>query len=324
MTSRSYHELLFLLVICILLLIGFLGPVFWKTPQLAINHKVFEKNFGNVSVNIDRLSQFYTNKNYLSSDQFNNKIIVSDWSKLILNNVKNGIPVARMYFPYIPRNISEYETNKKKSVFLAILLPIALRGNELVLKERKLMNIAFSLNNIYQIEQFSKKYKIKNFKKINFSELNRLDLNNIKQQLLKKINTIPISMILAQAIIESGWGSSRFAQQGNALFGEWTWKNHTGIKPKGNLDANFSVKNFSNLLESVNSYILNLNTHPAYKDLRNYREKKFQTGKNVTGYELSYFLEKYAEIGFEYVIKVTNMIKNNKLDQFEYSKLENF
>ena len=324
MTSRSYNEILFLLVICLLLLIGFLGPVFWKTPQLGINNKIFEKNFGNVSVNIDRLSQFYTNKNYLSSDQFNNKIIVLEWSKLILNNVKIGVPVARMYFPYIPRNISEYETNKKKSVFLAILLPIALRGNELVLKERKLMNIAFSSNNIYQIEQLSKKYKIKNFKKINFSELNRLDLNNIKQQLLKKINTIPISMILAQAIIESGWGSSRFAQQGNALFGEWTWKNHTGIKPKGNLDANFSVKNFSNLLDSVNSYILNLNTHPAYKDLRNYREKQIQTGKNVTGYELSYFLEKYAEIGFEYVIKVTNMIKNNKLDQFEYSKLENF
>ena len=324
MTSRSYNEILFLLVICLLLLIGFLGPVFWKTPQLAINNKIFEKNFGNVSVNIDRLSQFYTNKNYLSSDQFNNKIIVLEWSKLILNNVKIGVPVARMYFPYIPRNISEYETNKKKSVFLAILLPIALRGNELVLKERKLMNTAFSSNNIYQIEQLSKKYKIKNFKKINFSELNRLDLNNVKQELSKKINTIPISMILAQAIIESGWGSSRFAQQGNALFGEWTWKNHIGIKPKGNLDANFSVKNFSNLLDSVNSYILNLNTHPAYKDLRNYREKQIQTGKNVTGYELSYFLEKYAEIGFEYVIKVTNMIKNNKLDQFEYSKLENF
>ena len=76
-----------------------------------------------------------------------------------------------MYFPYIPRNISEYETNEKKSVFIAILLPIALRGNELVLNERKLMNIAFSSNNIYQIEKFSKKYKIKNFKTINFSNL---------------------------------------------------------------------------------------------------------------------------------------------------------
>ena len=324
MNLRSFHEILFLLVILFLSLIGFLGPVFWKIPQLPINNKIFERNFGNVSVNIDRLSQFHTNKNYLSSDQFNNKSVVLEWSKLILNNVKIDAPIARMYFPQIPRNIDKYETKKKKSVFIAILLPIALRGNELALEERKLMNIAFSSNNIYKIEQLSKKYKVKNFKKINFSELNRLDLIKIKKELSKKINVIPISMILAQAIIESGWGSSRFAQQGNALFGEWTWKNHTGIKPKGNLDANFSVKNFKTLLDSVNSYILNLNTHPAYKDLRNYREKQIQTGKNVTGYELSYFLEKYAEIGFEYVIKVTNMIKNNKLNQFEYSKLENF
>ena len=131
-------------------------------------------------------------------------------------------------------------------------------------------------------------------------------------------------MILAQAIIESGWGSSRFAQQGNALFGEWTWKNQAGIKPKDNLDANFSVKNFKNLLDSVNSYILNLNSHPAYKELRNYREKQIKTGKTVTGYEMAKFLEKYAEIGFEYVIKVTNMIKNNKLNEFEFSKLGSF
>ena len=78
-------------------------------------------------------------------------------------------------------------------------------------------------------------------------------------------------MILAQSIIESGWGTSRFAQEGNALFGQWTWKNEDGIKPKGNLDANFSVKNFKSLLDSVNSYILNLNTHPAYEGLRNFR-----------------------------------------------------
>ena len=61
---------------------------------------------------------------------------------------------------------------------------------------------------------------------------------------MSKINSIPISLILAQSIIESGWGVSRFAQEGNALFGQWTWNNADGIKPKGNLDANFSVKNF--------------------------------------------------------------------------------
>ena len=158
--------------------------------------------------------------------------MVFNWSKIILNYVKNDIPIPRMYFPYIPKNISQYKTNKKKSTFIAILLPIALRGNELVLEERKQMKIAFSTNNIYQIERFSKKYKIKNFKKINFSNLNRSELRKIKLELLNKINSIPISLILAQSIIESGWGASRFAQEGNALFGQWTWKNDDGIKTK--------------------------------------------------------------------------------------------
>ena len=128
-------------------------------------------------------------------------------------------------------------------------------------------------------------------------------------------------MILAQSIIESGWGSSRFAQEGNALFGEWTWKTNVGIKPKGNLDANFAVKNFKNLLESLNSYILNLNSHPAYYEMRKYRSLKYKTDKKITGYDTANFLNKYAEIGFEYVKKVEDMIKSNRLYNYEYSKL---
>ena len=324
MNLRRYHEAVLLLLIILLTFIGFLGPKFWKIPQPLFSFKAIKNNFSNPVVSIDRLSQFYSNNNYLSSDQFNDKNIVLKWSKIILNYAKDGVPIPRMYFPYIPKNISQYEINKKKSVFIAILLPIALRGNELVMEERKLMKIAFSTNNIYQIERFSKKYKVKNFKKINFSNLKRSELRIIKLELLKKINSIPISLILAQSIIESGWGTSRFAQEGNALFGQWTWKDDDGIKPKGNLDANFSVKNFKNLLESVNSYVLNLNTHPAYKELRNFRISQYNAGKNVTGNDVANFLEKYAEIGFEYITKVKNMIKNNKLSKFENSTLATF
>jgi Bax protein len=186
------------------------------------------------------------------------------------------------------------------------------------------MKLAFSSNNIYQIENLSKKYKVKNFKKINFSNLTTLNLSKIKEELLTKINKIPISMILAQSIIESGWGGSRFAQEGNALFGEWTWKTNVGIKPKGNMDANFAVKNFKNLLESLNSYILNLNSHPAYSEMRKFRALKYKMGKKITGYETANFLNKYAEIGFEYVIKIEDMIKSNRLYKFQKAKLEHF
>ena len=303
---------------------GFLNPKFLKIPQSSFNYKAIQNNLSKTTVNIDRLNQYYSNNNYLSSDQFENKNVVFEWSKIILNYVKNDVPIPRMYFPYIPKNISQYGTNEKKSVFKAILLPIALRGNEIVLEERNLMKIAFSTNNIYQIELLSKKYKIKNFKRINFSNLNKSELRLIKSELMNKINSIPISLILAQSIIESGWGASRFAQEGNALFGQWTWKNDDGIKPKGNLHANFSVKNFDSLLESVNSYILNLNTHQAYKGLRSFRLSQYNMGKNITGNDMANFLDKYAEIGVDYVIKVKKMIETNQLSKYENSILTKF
>ena len=321
MSLRHYYEVLFLITIFLFFLIGFLGPNFWSVPQPKFNFKVIKNNFSNAVVSINRLNKFHSNNNYLSSDQFNDQTTVLRWSKIILNNVKNNVPIPRMYFPYVPKNISKYETNNKKSVFISILLPIALRGNELVLEERNMMKKAFLSNNIYQIEHFSKKYKIQNFKDINFSSLNRLKLKRIKLELLKKIDTIPVSIILAQSIIESGWGSSRFAQEGNALFGQWTWKNNDGIKPKENLDANFSVKNFDSLLDSVNSYILNLNTHPAYEGLRNFRSSQYKLNKNLRGIDVANFLEKYAEIGFQYVTKVKDMIKRNQLSRYANSKL---
>ena len=324
MSLHRFNEVFFLLTILLLFFMGFLNPKFLKIPQSSFNYKVIQNNLSNATVNIDRLNQYYSNNNYLSSVQFENKNVVFEWSKIILNYVKNDVPIPRMYFPYIPKNISQYKTNEKKSVFKAILLPIALRGNELVLEERNLMKIAFSTNNIYQIELLSKKYKIKNFKRINFSNLNKSELRLIKSELMNKINSIPISLILAQSIIESGWGASRFAQEGNALFGQWTWKNDDGIKPKGNLYANFSVKNFDSLLESVNSYILNLNTHQAYKGLRSFRLSQYNMGKKITGNDMANFLDKYAEIGVDYVIKVKKMIETNQLSKYENSILTKF
>ena len=116
MSIRRYHDALFLLIILLLFLVGFLGPKFWMIPQPLFNFKAMQNNISNPVVSIDRLNLFYSNNNYLSSDQLNNKVTVLNWAKIILNYVKNDIPIPRMYFPYIPKNISQYETNKKKSV----------------------------------------------------------------------------------------------------------------------------------------------------------------------------------------------------------------
>ena len=322
--SNGYINIFSIFIILLLFLVGFLGPRFWKFNSPNFNFIVVQRDLSKDIININKLDKLNLNKNYLSSNQINEKDKVLSWSNQILKNVENQIPLARMYFPYIPKNIDEYEVFEKKKVFLSILLPIALRGNELVLEERKLMKFAFFTNNIYKIEQFAKRYNVKNYKKLNFGGLTSFQLNLIKKELLIKINKIPISMIIAQAIIESGWGSSRFVKEGNALFGEWTWKNNVGIKPKGNLEANFAVKSFVNLLESLNSYILNLNRHTAYREMRVFRDITFKTGKNFTGYDTAAYLENYAEIGLVYVVKVTEIINSNKLYKFEKSMLENY
>ena len=323
-SERKIHDIFFITTLLLLLLIGLIGPRFFKIDSPTFNFSLVNKNFGKASIAVNKLEKFKTNKNYLSSDQINNKNIVLEWSKKTLYKVENDLPIARMYFPHIPKNINEFQTQTKKNVFLSILLPIALRGNELVLEERNVMRAAFSSKNIYKIEYLAKKYKVKDFKNINFSNITMSNLSKINKELSIKINKIPISLMLAQSIIESGWGSSRFAQEGNALFGEWTWKTNVGIKPKGNLDANFAVKNFKNLLESLNSYILNLNSHPAYSEMRKFRALKYKMGKKITGYETANFLNKYAEIGFEYVIKIEDMIKSNRLYKFQKAKLEHF
>ena len=322
--ERDYINIFSIFIIALLCLAGIAGPSFWQLDSPNFNFIVVQRDLSKDIINVDKLDKLEINNNYLSSDQINEKKRVISWSNQILNNVENQIPLARMYFPTIPENINKYKISEKKKVFLSILLPISLRGNELVMEERRLMKGAFLTNNIYKIEYFAKRYNVKDYKKINFGELTSIQLNKIKRELLIKINTIPISMVIAQAIIESGWGSSRFAKEGNALFGEWTWKNNVGIKPKENLDANFAVKSFKNISESLNSYILNLNRHPAYKELRNFRAMMFKTGKNITGYDTASYLENYAEIGLAYVIKVTEMINSNKLYRFEDVVLEKF
>ena len=320
--DKYFINILYLFVISLLFLLGFIGPGFWKMNSPNFKFVVFQKDLNKDTIIVNKEVKFNFNNKYLSSDQINKKSKVIKWSNQVLRSIENQLPVPRMYFSSIPKNINEYKTFEKKKVFLSILLPIALRGNELALEERKRLKVAFLTNNIYKIEYFAKKYKVKNFTKINFGSLNSLQLRNIKKELLIKVNRVPVSMIIAQAIIESGWGASRFAQEGNALFGEWTWKNNDGIKPNGNLDANFAVKSFKNISESLNSYILNLNRHPAYTEMRNYRSMMFKAGKDITGYDTAAYLENYAEIGLAYVEKVNDMIKSNKLYKFENSVLE--
>jgi len=151
-----------------------------------------------------------------------------------------------------------------------------------------------------------KEYKIKNH-----------DISELKI----RMDIIPVSLAIAQAAIESGWGTSRFALEGNALFGQWTWSKK-GISPKNkDPDQSHKILQFQILKASVRAYKNNLNTHNAYQEFREVRAQLRQEGKQIVGLDLSKYIKNYAAIGEKYVTIIEGIIENNSLTDFDKATL---
>jgi len=137
-----------------------------------------------------------------------------------------------------------------------------------------------------------------------------------KNALLKRIDILPPSLVLAQAAIESAWGTSRFAREGNALFGERTFDpDAPGISPKR--ASGFKVKSFATLQGSVRSYMRTLNTHRAYQALRERRAVLRAKGLALSGWDLAHHLKAYSELGTDYISMITTTIEANRLGDFD-------
>ena len=135
------------------------------------------------------------------------------------------------------------------------------------------------------------------------------------------MDEIPVSLAIAQAAKETGWGTSRFAQEGNALFGQWTWSGD-GLKPKNaEKGKGHKVMRFNVLQASVRAYQRNLNTHSGYKEFRKARAESRDLNKPLDSMELSKYLNKYAETGNQYVEVLQKIIEQNKLKDFDDAKL---
>ena len=146
-------------------------------------------------------------------------------------------------------------------------------------------------------------------------------INNDLATLKIRMDEVPVSMAIAQAAKETGWGTSRFAQEGNALFGQWTWSGE-GIKPAGaDDDSTHKVMKFKVLQASVKAYQRNLNTHPTYKDFRSARADLRDKGQKLNSMILTKYLDKYAETGKEYVKILQQIIRQNNLEDFDDAKL---
>lgn len=141
------------------------------------------------------------------------------------------------------------------------------------------------------------------------------------QELLDKVGPIPPSLVLAQAAIESGWGTSRFSRQGNNLYGQRVWSDDAGgLAPKGVKNARFRLAVFPTISASVRSYMHNLNTHPAYKNLRQARAVRRRQGEQITGHALASGLGSYSTRGEDYIKDVQQMIRVNKLERLDIAE----
>jgi len=218
-------------------------------------------------------------------------------------------PVALTLLPHEIKNIENVK--KRKELFIQIVLPLIIQeNNNIRLDRRTLFSIINKSNNTGLEKQWlNKKYKQYGVKS--------KDLSTLKV----RMDIIPTSLAIAQAAKETGWGTSRFAQEGNALFGQWTWSGE-GLSPKNAEDGkNHKVMKFNILQASVRAYQRNLNTHSSYKDFREARAKLRDSNKPLDSMELSKYLNKYAETGNQYVDVLQKIIKQNKLKDFDDAKL---
>lgn len=230
--------------------------------------------------------------------------------------------VPRVYLADIPdtwreRSTKELSVADKKRLFFRLIAPIVLRINELILEdrarakeltERLSHGQSVTANDQAWLTELAVKYKV-------LASTSERLASDAFAELLMRVDVVPPSLSLAQAASESGWGTSRFAAQGNSLFGQWTWGK--GLKPAEQRTSqlgDYRVAAFDSTAQAAYSYALNLNTAPAYRDLRLKRADLRGQNLRISGTVLADTLRKYSERGQAYVDDLKALIRENRLD----------
>ena len=229
-----------------------------------------------------------------------------------LKAVRAGQKVKPIYLTKLPKDLNTLgDTKTKRELFIKIVLPLILHENEKIIDDRKRLFKILGKNFNSPGEKVWLNRRFKEYK------IEDKDLAELKM----RMDIIPVSIALAQAANESGWGTSRFALEGNALFGQWTWSKK-GISPKNkDPDQSHKILQFQILKASVRAYKNNLNTHNAYKEFREVRAKLRQSETKITGLALTKYLKNYAAIGEKYTEIIEGIIKHNSLTDFDKANL---
>jgi len=229
-----------------------------------------------------------------------------------LKGIRAGQKVKPIYLTKLPKDLKFMgDTKSKRELFIKIILPLILAENQKIEEDRKKLFQILGKNFNTVGERVWLKRRFKEYK------IEDKDLSKLKM----RMDIVPVSIAIAQAANESGWGTSRFALEGNALFGQWTWSKK-GISPK-NKDPNktHKVLQFQILRASVRAYKNNLNTHNAYREFREVRAKLREENVIVEGTKLTKYLKSYAAIGDKYVAILDDIIEKNSLTDFDRANL---
>ena len=231
-----------------------------------------------------------------------------------LGQVRSKKLVKPIYFTQFPRDLDELQSTKlKKETFIKIVLPLIVAENERILADREKLRVLADKKFTTDLEKQWLRQKLLEYK------VKKGDL----KQLAERMDIIPTSIALAQAAKESGWGTSRFALEGNAIFGQWTWSGQ-GIAPLDReSNKNHKILKFPILRASVKAYQNNLNTHKSYSKFRQKRLSLRNKNKKISGLELTETLNNYAQTGLEYTKILNQIIRQNRLTDFEPVRLVN-
>ncbi len=212
----------------------------------------------------------------------------------------------------MPEFSSYEDVVEKKKAFFNYLLPEINRQNDIIRNDRKFVlyienkvNLGSKITpeELKKIRWLAKQYRV----------TAKSDTKKILAQLIRKVDVIPVELVLMQAANESAWGTSRFARRGYNFFGLWCFSEGCGFVPKRrNDEAVHEVKKFENLTSAIRTYLRNLNAHPAYKDLRDIRFKLRKNDGEVSAEKLVHGLEKYSERGQDYIDELLEMIRFNR------------
>jgi len=236
-----------------------------------------------------------------------------------LDKVKSdNQPVPRVFLTSLPGDLSQVpENEQRKAIFFRAVLPLVLQVNEEILNDRRhLWKLRYqtalgekpSAADRLWLRVMTERYKV-----------NDGDID----ALISRIDIVPTSLALAQAAEESGWGASRFAREGNAMFGQWARATSNGLVPlKRDEGKSHKVQSFETLIDSVRAYALNLNSHRAYKSFRKTRQSTRRSGSAIDGRVLAGKLHKYSERGVDYVISLRNLIDRNGLVLLDGARLD--